>query len=387
MENFTFQNPTKIIFGKGSESELGKELLPYKAKVLLHYGGGSIKKSGLYDKIVRRLKEANIGFVELGGVRPNPRLSLVREGIALCRKEKVGFILAVGGGSTIDSAKAIALGVPYEGDVWDFYTGAATPEKALPVGTVLTIPAAGSESSPSSVITDEEEGRKTHVSSPLLYPRFSMLDPELCFTLPAYQVGCGAADMFAHLCERYFTTTKQAALTDELIEGTMRTVIAQVPKVLKKMNDYDAWAEVMLSGMVAHNNWVGIGRVQDWGTHGIEHELSALYDVAHGAGLAVVFPAWMKFHLETETTRLARFARNVWDVKEPDGTKAGLAGIKAFETWLAAIGMPVTLGQLKVPTDRLEEMAEKATAQDTQPLGAGHPLRQADVLKILELAK
>jgi len=387
MENFTYQNQTKIIFGKGTEKRVGEELVPYKAKVLLHYGSGSVKKSGLYDRVVASLKAADISFVELGGVKPNPRLGLVREGIKLCREEGVGFILAVGGGSVIDSAKAIALGVPYEGDVWDFFEGKEIPKKSLPVGTILTIPAAGSESSSSTVITKEEGLVKTHVSSPLNYPRFSILNPELCFTLPAYQLGCGAADMFAHLLERYFTTTKSVALTDNLLEGTMRTVIEQAPRVLKNMKGYDAWAEIMLSGMVAHNNWLGIGRLHDWGTHGIEHELSAMYDVAHGAGLAVVFPAWMKFHLESETTRLARLARRVWDVEEPDDKKASLAGITAFEQWLTSIGMPVTLKELGVPDERLEEMAEKATAKGTRTVGIAHPLTQADILKILELAK
>ncbi len=384
MEDFVFQNPTKIIFGKGTERQLGEELAQYKAKVLLHYGSGSIKKSGLYDRVVASLTAAKIEFVELGGVKPNPRLSLVQEGIELCRKEKIGFILAVGGGSVIDSAKAIALGVPYDGDVWDFFEG-KVPEKSLPVGTILTIPAAGSESSSATVITKEEGLVKTHVSSPLNYPAFSILNPELCFTLPKYQVGCGAADMFAHLLERYFTITQNVALTDQLLEGAMRTVIEQVPKVLKNVKDYDAWSEVMLSGMVAHNNWLGIGRLPDWGTHAVEHELSALYDVAHGAGLAAVFPAWLTFQLDAETARIARWARKVWGVEESQDIAAAKAGIEAFKEWLTSIGMPISLAQLEVPTDRLEEMAKRATANG--PVGMAHPLKQADVLKIIELAK
>jgi len=242
MDNFVFHNPTKIIFGKGTESTVGVEAAAVSNKVLLHYGGRSIKKSGLYDRVVASLKAAGVAFVELGGVKPNPRLSLVRDGIAICRAEKVGLILAVGGGSVIDSAKAIATGVPYSGDVWDFFTGAAVPKEALPLATILTIPAAGSEASTGCVVTKEEGQLKRAFNSDLVYPRFSILNPQLAFSLPRDQVANGVADIMAHLLERYFTNTRQVEFTDRLIEGTLRTVIDVAPRVLAKADDYDAWA-------------------------------------------------------------------------------------------------------------------------------------------------
>lgn len=248
MDNFSFLNPTKIIFGRGTEKNVGEEILNYSKNILLHYGGGSIKKTGLYDRIIKSLDNAGIRYVELSGVKPNPRLSMVYEGIRLCKQEKLDFILAVGGGSTIDSSKAIAMGVLYDGDVWDIYSGKATAESALPVGTVLTIPAAGSESSNSSVITNEDGWYKRGHSSDVIYPRFSILSPELAYTLPKYQVGCGAADILAHLMERYFTNTQHVELTDRLIESTMKTIIHHIPKVLKDPENYDSWAEIMWGG-------------------------------------------------------------------------------------------------------------------------------------------
>jgi len=286
MDNFVFHNPTKIIFGRGTEAKVGAEAAAISKKVLLHYGSGSIKKSGLFDRVMASLKAAGVTVVELGGVAPNPRLSLVREGIKICREQKIGLILAVGGGSAIDSAKGIAVGAPYQGDVWDFYTGVAEPKEALPVATVLTIPAAGSEASNGSVVTKEEGQFKRPCNSALTYPRFSILNPELAFTLPKNQVANGIADIMAHLLERYFVNAKPVELTDRLIEATLRTVIDVAHRVLLKHDDYDAWAELMWSGTVAHNNILNTGRDGDWASHDIEHELSGIYDVAHGAGLA-----------------------------------------------------------------------------------------------------
>jgi len=388
MENFTYSNRTKIIFGDGTQSRAGEECKLFGTRVLLHFGGQSIKKSGLYDQIVDSLNKAGVTFVELGGVQPNPRLSLVHEGVELCRKEKVDLILAVGGGSVIDSSKAIALGVPYEGDVWDFYSQKAQPKRALPVATVLTIPAAGSEASDSSVITNEDGWQKFGYTNGLLTPVFSILNPRLAFTLPAYQVACGAADIMSHLMERYFTNARSVELTDGLIEATMRTVIRNTPRVLAKPDNYDAWAEVMWSGCVAHNNLLDTGRIGDWASHGIEHELSALYDVAHGAGLAVVFPAWMRHVYLHDINRFVRFAVEVWGVEKdyfnPDLT--ALEGIQKLQDFFVSIGLPHNLAGLKIPADRIDEMASRATGDDKWRLGNFVKLGKADVTAILKSA-
>lgn len=388
MENFIFQNPTKIIFGRGMENTVGEEVRVYSKKCLLHYGKDSIKKSGLYDKVITSLKKSGIEYVELAGVMPNPRLSLVRQGIEICRKEKIDFILAVGGGSTIDSAKAIALGVPYSGDVWDFYLRTVEPKKALNIGTILTIPATGSESSPASVITNEDGWYKRSASTKLIVPKFSILNPELTFTLPKYQIACGVADIMAHLMERYFTNTKNVELTDRLIEATMKTVINNAPLILKNTSNYDAWAEIMWSGTIAHNEILNTGRIGDWASHKIEHELSGIYDIAHGAGLAVVFPAWMKYVYKHDIARFARFATRVWDVKaEKDAEKTALEGIAKLTTFFKSLGLPATLKELNIEENKLEEMADKCTDHETRVVGTFVPLKTADVLAILKLAK
>jgi alcohol dehydrogenase YqhD (iron-dependent ADH family) len=388
MDNFVFRNPTKIIFGRGTEARVGAEAAAIAKKVLLHYGGGSIKKSGLYDRVVTSLKAAGVAFVELGGVAPNPRLSLVREGIALCRKEQVGLILAVGGGSVIDSAKAIAVGVPYQGDVWDFYTGVADPKETLPVATVLTIPAAGSEASTGSVVTKEEGLLKRPCNSELNYPRFSILNPELAFTLPKDQVANGVADIMAHLLERYFVNAKPVELTDRLIEATLRTVIDMAPKVLAKSDDYDAWAELMWAGTVAHNNLLNTGRDGDWGSHDIEHELSGIYDIPHGAGLAAVFPAWMKYVLKHDIARFVQFAVRVWGIDQSffDHERTAREGIARLEAFWASLGLSVRLRGLGIGSDRIEEMAVKCTKSGTATVGNFQKLGKSDVSAILKLA-
>ncbi len=389
MENFVFQNATKIIFGKGKEEVVGEEVKKNADKILLHYGGGSIKKYGLYDKIMESLQKENIEVLELGGVKPNPRLSLVKEGIELCRKEDIDFILAAGGGSVIDSAKAIAAGVPYDGDVWDFYAGEAEVEEALSLGVVLTIPAAGSESSPASVIT-KEQGEKTYkwaIGSDILRPEFAILNPEITFTLPDYQTACGAADIMAHVMERYFTTTDSVDFTDKLCEATLRTIIKNVPKVLEDPEDYDARAEIMWAGTVAHNDLLGTGRSEEWTSHPIEHELSAIYDVAHGAGLAVVFPAWIKYVYKEDINRFAQFAVRVFDVEmdfeNPEWTV--LEGIRRLKEFFKSIGLPVTLEGLDIGSENLEEMAEKCTMNG--PVGNIKELNKEDVLNIYKLAQ
>jgi len=388
MDNFDFRNPTKIIFGRGTEARVGAETALHARKVLLHYGGRSVKASGLLDRVTASLRAAGVEWVELGGVVPNPRLSLVHEGVALCKAHGLGLVLAVGGGSVIDSAKAIAMGAKTDREVWDFYQGKAEPQAALPVATVLTIPAAGSESSTGTVITNEEGLLKRAVNSELLYPVFSILDPELAFTLPPFQIACGAADILAHLMERYFTTVTDVAFMDRMLEATMKTIIAQAPLVLAKPNDYAAWSEFMWAGTIAHNNLLNTGRVGDWASHDIEHELSGIYDVAHGAGLAVVFPAWMKFAMHRDVARFAQWAVRVWNVEmdyfHPETTAQ--EGIRRLEAFFHSLGLGTRLADLGIGGDRLDEMAAKGTDGNQRTVGNFIRLDQQAVRQVLQLA-
>lgn len=362
MNNFTFYSPTYFVFGKDEENNTGKYVKRFGGKkVLIHYGGGSVIRTGLMDRVKESLNVEGIEYIELGGVKPNPRSGLVYEGIELCRKENVDFVLAVGGGSTIDSAKAIAAGAVYDGDFWDFYCGKPV-DHALPVGTVLTIAAAGSEGSPDSVITKEEGMLKRGASGEGLRPAFSILNPALTQTLPPYQTAAGITDIMAHLFERYFTNTKDVEVTDRMIEGLLMTMIHEAPKVIADPNDYQARANIMWAGMMAHNNSCGVGRDQDWASHNIEHELSAVYDCAHGAGLAVVFPAWMEYTMNHDVMRFAQLANRVWgcsmDFQHPEITaKAGIDALRAF---LRSIGMPQTLAELGGREEDIPAMAHTA---------------------------
>ncbi|MCX7949257.1 MAG: iron-containing alcohol dehydrogenase [Treponemataceae bacterium] len=386
MQNFVFENRTKILFGRGMERQVGEEARRFATKILLHHSGGHVVRSGLLDKVKDSLKATGVQWVELGGVQPNPRLSLVYEGIRLCRNEKIGLILAVGGGSVIDSAKAIAAGVPYAGDVWDFYDGKGSPSEALPVATVLTIPAAGSEASPSSVITDERGPWKRGLTAECLRPVFSILNPELTFSLPPYQTACGIVDMLAHIMERYFTREDHVELTDRLCEATMKTIVRNAPVVIHDPTNYHARAEIMWAGTIAHNDLLGTGRVGDWATHMIEHEISALYDIAHGAGLAIVFPAWMEYNLQVDVRRFARFAEEVFGVDglfyDPEQTaRQGILRLKEF---YRSIGLAPSLREADIPTDKIPEMARKAVIMG--PIGAYRRLEASDVEAILRLA-
>jgi alcohol dehydrogenase YqhD (iron-dependent ADH family) len=389
MQNFTFKNATKIIFGRGTEELAGPEIKGHGSKVLLHYGGGSIKKSGLYDRVVKSLRQAGIEYIELGGVKPNPRLSLVREGIRLCRENKVDYILAVGGGSAIDSAKGIAVGVYYDGDVWDLYTRKGQAARALPIGVVLTIPAAGSESSTASVVTNEDGWLKRDIGYDFIRPVFAIMNPELCFTLPAYQVACGAADIMAHIMERYFTNVRNVDLTDRLCEATLSAIINNVPKVLAKPDDYDAWAEVMWAGTIAHNDLLGTGREGDWASHQIEHEMSGIYDIAHGAGLAVIFPAWMKYVYKHDMNRFLQFATRVWKVEMDftDPERTALEGISRLEAFFRSIGLPVRFSDAGLDDRDFEEMAAKCTGNGTATSGNFVKLTKSDVVNIYKLAR
>ena len=362
MQNFQFYSPTEFVFGRDTEDRAGELVKKHGgSKVLIHYGGGSAERSGLLGRVRASLDKAGVSYVELGGVKPNPRDTLVYEGIELCRREGIDFILSVGGGSTIDSSKAIALGVPYSGDFWDFYSGAARPEAALPVGTVLTIAAAGSEGSGDSVITKEDGGLKRGTGSDLIRPRFSILDPQLTCTLPAYQTACGATDIMAHVFERYFTNTTEVEVTDRLCEAVLLTMVKETPRVIADPNNYDARANIMWAGTVAHTNIVGVGREQDWNSHGIEHELSALYDCAHGAGLAVIMPAWMEFVYKHNPLRFAQAATRIWgcqmDFEHPEVT--ALEGIKRFRSFLHSIGMPINFAELGARQEDIPALVEK----------------------------
>ena len=360
MENFTFYSPTFFAFGKDSESQAGDLIKRFGgSKVLIHFGGNSAKRSGLLDRVESSLKGAGIPYVSLGGVKPNPRSGLVYEGIELCKKEKVDFILAVGGGSGIDSAKAIAAGVVYDGDFWDFYMGKPI-EKALPIGTVLTIAAAGSEGSPDSVITKEEGMFKRGASGNAIRPKFSILNPALTQTLPPHQTAAGITDIMAHLYERYLTNSKEVEVTDRLIEALLLTMKHEGPRVIADPNNYEARANIMWAGMMAHNNSCGVGRSQDWNSHNIEHELSALYDCAHGAGLAVTMPAVFKYVMNHDVNRFAKVAVRVWgcqmDFDHPEVT--ALEGINAFQSFLVSIGMPKNFAELGAKEEDIPKLVD-----------------------------
>lgn len=387
MDNFNFYSPTEFVFGKGREYDCGMYVKKYGGtKVLIHYGGQSAQKSGLLDRVRNSLKQSGIEYTELGGVQPNPRDTLVYKGIDLCRSENVDFILALGGGSVIDSAKAIAMGVLYDGDFWDFYSGKKA-EKALPVGTVLTIAAAGSEGSGNSVITKEDGMLKRGSGSDVIRPRFSVMNPELTQTLPAYQTACGATDIMAHVFERYFTNTKEVEITDRLCEAVLLTMVKETPRVIADPNNYEARANIMWAGTVAHNNIVGVGRQQDWNSHGIEHELSALYDCAHGAGLAVIMPAWMEFVYKHNVMRFCQMATRVFgcqmNFEDPEST--ALEGIKAFRTFLHSIGMPINFEQLGAKEEDIPKLVEKFGIGDGKT-GGFVALSADDVAQIYRIA-
>ena len=387
MQNFEYYNRTKIIFGRGTENQAGTETAKYAQRVLLHHSGGSSVRSGLIDQVRQSLKSAGVEWVELDGVQPNPRLSLVYKGIDIVKKEKLGFILAVGGGSVIDSAKAIALGAANEGDVWDFFQRKKTADKALPVATIVTIPAAGSESSISSVITNEQGPWKRSVNFECLRPVFSILNPELTYSLPPYQTACGIADMLAHIMERYFTREPHVELTDELCEGDMRAVIRNARAIFSGgEKNYGPRAEIMWAGALAHNNLLSTGRIGDWASHAIEHELSALFDIAHGAGLSIVFPAWIRYNIKEDTPRLARFADRVWGVDGAfyDYEQAALEGVMRMEHFFRSIGLPVRFADAKLDPGKIPEMAKRAVTFG--PLGNYRKLDEKDVEAIYRLA-
>ena len=392
MNDFIYYTPTKVIFGKGSETKVGALIKEQKGtKVLLHYGGGSARRSGLLARIEDSLSEAGIAYTELGGVVPNPRLSLVREGIELCKKENVDFILAVGGGSVIDSAKAIGYGVYHGGDVWDFYNFKRTPEGCLPIGAVLTIAAAGSEMSDSSVITNDETWEKRGVNSNYCRVKFAVMNPELTLTLPAYQTACGCADILMHTMERYFNHGDNMELTDGIAEALMRTVIKNAKILVKEPENYNARAEVMWAGSLSHNGLTGCGTDGgDWATHKFEHEIGAMFDVAHGAGLTAIWGSWARYVCDARLDRFVKFAENVLGIApRADAAETARAGIEAMEDFYREIGMPVSLTELGIaPTDaQIEKLADQCVASTRDNLEKVRHLAKEDMIAIYQAAR
>ena len=393
MKDFIYYAPTEVVFGKEAEQQVARLVKKYGGhKVLVHYGGKSAKASGLLDSVLDTLRAADIDFTTLGGVVPNPRLGLVREGIRLVRDEQIDFILAVGGGSVIDSAKAIALGAVYDGDVWDFYDAKAQATACLPVASVLTIPAAGSEMSEASVITKEDGDIKRGYSNELTRPRFAIMNPERTFSLPPYQTAAGVTDMMMHTMERYFSHDTDMLLTDSIAEALLRTMMQCVPIALAHPDDYNSRAQIMWGGSLAHNGLTGCGLLGDWATHQIEHELSAMFDVTHGAGLAAVWPSWARYVMDEDVTRFTRFAVNVMGVPNDDSDPkaTALQGVERMEQFYHSIGMPTTIHELigrEITDDEIAEMARKCTRDSTITHGNFKILHTQDIEAIYRMAR
>ncbi len=393
MKDFNYYAPTEVVFGKESEEQVARLVKKYGGtKVLVHYGGQSAIRSGLLPKICELLQNAGIDFVQLGGVVPNPRLSLAQKGIELCRKEGIDFILAVGGGSVIDSSKCIAYGVPYEGNVWDFYLGKAKATAMLPLAAVLTIPAAGSEMSESSVITNEEGDVKLGYSNNLSRPKFAIMNPCRTFTLPPYQTAAGVTDMMMHTMERYFTKDDDMDLTTEVAEAMLRSMKNAVFAVLKNAEDYRYRAQIMWGGSLMHNGLTGCGVSDDWATHQLEHELSGMFDVTHGAGLAAIWPSWARYVMQENVSRFVRFAVNVMDVPndftDPVGT--ALKGIEAMERFYHAIGMPINIKELigrDITDEEIKEMTRKCSRDYQRTCGCLKVLKAEDMQAIYQMAR
>lgn len=389
MRNFTFYSPTEFVFGRGTESEAGRLVKEYGGtKALVVYGGGSAVRSGLVGRVESSLREKGIAFVEMGGVQPNPTDPKVYEGIELGRREAIDFLLPVGGGSVIDTAKAIAAGMVYDGDFWDFYIGSAVVGKALPIGVVLTIPAAGSEGSGNSVITKLDGLKKLSLRTPkALRPAFAVMNPELTFTLPAWQTACGITDMMAHIQERYFTNTTGTAVADRMCEGVLRAIIDESPRVMANPQDYDARANIMWAGMVAHNGTCGVGCEEDWASHFMEHEVSAVYNVSHGAGLAVIFPAWLTYMARHNAHKVAQWAERVWGVEPTgDSVATALEGVKRYKAFLRSIGMPVTFAELGIGKPDIDLLNRKLHENKGETVGAYIRLGAQATKEIFEIA-
>lgn len=389
MDNFYYHTPTRYYFGRGVEEKAGELAARFLGRrILVVIGGGSVRRSGLLDRITGSLEKSGVGYEILKGVQPNPTDRLVRVGIDMVKNDSLTGLLAVGGGSVIDTAKAIAVGALYDGDFWDFYCGKAPVERALPVGTVLTIPAAGSEGSGNSVITLEQGDEKIKISirtDDVLRPVFSLMDPEVTFTLPPYQTASGVADMMAHIMERYFSPTEEVEVTDRVSEGVLMAIIEEAPKVMADPTDYQARANIMWAGTLAHNGICGTGRKEDWSSHAMEHELSALYGVTHGAGLAVVFPAFMSFMAEHSPKKIAQFARRVFHVNDPDDRAAAYEGIGCLKAFFSSLGLPITMGELGIENPDIPLLVKHLHANKGEVLGGYYPLTAKETAEIYRL--
>ena len=393
MKDFTYYAPTRIVFGKESEEKLPQLIQQYGGKrVLVHYGGGSAKRSGLLDKVFTMLDDAGIAYVELGGVVPNPVLSLVKEGIDLCQKEKVDFILAVGGGSVIDSSKAIGYGVGYDGDVWDFWDGKAVPQSCLPIGVVLTIPAAGSEMSSSCVITNEDGMLKRGVNSDLCRCKFAIMNPERTYTLPPFQTAAGATDIMMHTMERYFSKYEDAILTDAIAEALLRTVMKATKAVLAKSDDYTSRAAIMWAGSLSHNDLTECGTEKDFACHKLEHELSGLFGVTHGAGLAAIWGSWARYVMNRHMDRFVKFATEVMGVPKDHIEKplaTAMAGVRNLENFFHEIGMPTNIPELigrEATEEEIQKLVDKCSRGGKITIGAMEVLKAEDMTTIYQMA-
>lgn len=391
LQDFNICIDTKFVFGKDAQNQIGRELKQMGIhKVLIHHDNGKfLYDTGLLEQVEKLLEQEGIETLELGGVQPNPRLSLVREGIALAKKEQVDLVLAIGGGSVIDSAKAIGLGAVTDTDVWEFFTGNAVPEKSLPTGVILTCPATGSESSAVTVVNNTDVGMKLLVSNPVVRPAIAFMNPELTYSLPKFLTACGVVDMFSHVCERYFTPDSEIGVIDRMSEGILKTLVEIGPKVLEEPSNYSYRAEIMWIGTIAHNNTVGIGRIQDWATHEIGNELSALYDTPHGATLSIIMGSWMRYVYQKSPERFARYAKEVFGVEwtKENTLEAAYAGILKTEEYFRSMGMPVSFGDFKVPTDEVEKMLDRiAFRGEDDSIGGIVRLNREDCRRIYEMA-
>ena len=390
MNSFEFQCSTKIIFGAGKETCVGEQIKAYGgSRVLIVYGGGSVKRSGLLPRVEGYLDDAGIAWKELGGVKPNPELGLVHEGVALARKENIDFVLAVGGGSAIDTAKAIALGIPYDGDVWDFFDCVAQPKVMTPVATILTLPATGSEISSASVITKEDGGIKKGLNRPMMRPTFSILNPELTYTLPPYQTAAGAVDILMHTLERFFSKSSTNELTDMIAECIMRTIFKNAPIALADATNYQARSEIMWAGSLSHCNLTGLGLPGDWASHQIEHELSTAFGVAHGAGLAAVWGSWARYTFKEGLDRFVKYASDIWNIHTGDDEADALASIRKTEEFFTSIGMPICMSELigrTISEDEIKVLAHKCTFEGTRTIGNLIVMKEPEIEDVYRLA-
>lgn len=388
MYNFCFEVPTKILFGKNAVAGLAEEIVKYGTRVLLCYGGGSIKKSGLYDTVIRQLNAKGLFYRELSGISPNPRIEEVEEGIRLVREHKLDFILPVGGGSSIDCSKAVSAGAGYNGNAWDLITGKAPIKTSLPIGTVLTLSATGSEMNCGAVISNLKTKEKLGFGHPILLPKFSVLDPSYTFSVPKNQTAAGTADIMSHTFESYFTLNDEAFLQDRFAEGILKTCIKYGPIAMEQPDDYQARANLMWAGSWAINGLLSCGKKTAWSVHPMEHELSAFYDITHGVGLAILTPHWLKYVLDDTTVhKIAEYGVNVWNLpKDTDKYKTAQAAIKKTSEFFKSLGIPLTLKEAGIGTEHLEQMAKAACAHKGGKIEGFKELYPKDVLAIYKAA-